>query len=49
MTDEVKQSIQQCLNDGESIRQVAKIEGLSEGTIRYWIKKGKINKCSHII
>jgi DNA-binding CsgD family transcriptional regulator len=41
LTDGVKQRIQQHLNDGKSIRQTAKQEGVSEGSIRYWKKKMK--------
>jgi len=32
--------IQQHLDNGKSNRQVAKLEGTTEGTIRYWIRKG---------
>ena len=34
--------IQQHLDDGKSNRQAAKLEGIAESTIRYWIGKGKL-------
>lgn len=42
LTDDIKENIQQHLDDGESIRQTAKQEGISESAIRYWIKQGKL-------
>jgi DNA-binding CsgD family transcriptional regulator len=43
LTDEIKQHIQQHLDDGKSIRKAAKLEGIAESAIRYSIKQGKIN------
>ena len=36
--------IQQNLDDGKSIRQAAKLEGVAESAIRYQIKQGKLKK-----
>jgi len=34
--------IQKYLNDGKSIRQTARLVGIAESAIRYWINKGKL-------
>jgi DNA-binding NarL/FixJ family response regulator len=44
LADESFQRIQQYLDDGKSIRQTARQEGIAEGTVRYWIKQGKLKK-----
>ena len=36
--------IQKQLDKGINVNQIAKKEKISEGTIRYWIKKGKLKK-----
>ena len=41
ITQEKQQRIQQNLDDGKSIRQTAKLEGVAESAIRYWIGKGR--------
>jgi len=42
ITADMLQHIQQHLDEGISIRQSAKIEGVAESAIRYWIDKGKL-------
>ena len=42
ITDDMKQRIQQYLDDHMSMRQAAKIEGISANAIRYWIKKEEL-------
>jgi DNA-binding NarL/FixJ family response regulator len=44
LTADKIQCIQQHLDDGKSIRQAAKLEGITEGTIRYLIKHGKLKE-----
>ena len=41
---EVIKRIQKKLNTGQSVNSIAKQEGISEGTIRYGIKTGKLEK-----
>lgn len=36
--------IQQALDDGKSIRSIARRKNISESTIRYWIKKGIVKR-----
>ena len=40
----VLERIQIKLNKGESVNSIAKVEGVSEGTIRHAIKQGKLKK-----
>ena len=42
LKEDMLQHIQQQLDIGKSIRQAAKLEGIAESAIRYWIKKGKL-------
>jgi DNA-binding CsgD family transcriptional regulator len=44
LTEETLQRIQQHLDNGNSIRQAAKMEGIAECAIRYWIKKRLLKK-----
>ena len=44
ITDEMLHRIQQYFDDGMSIRQAAKLEGVAESAIRYKIKQGKLRK-----
>ncbi|MDR2970047.1 MAG: helix-turn-helix transcriptional regulator [Tannerellaceae bacterium] len=44
LTDDDLQRIQQYLDDGKSIRKAARLEGATEGAIRYWIRQGKLEK-----
>ena len=46
LTEDMFQRIQQYLDGGVSIRQAAKLEGVAECAIRYWIGKGKLCGCS---
>lgn len=41
---DVLERIQSELNAGNSAYSIAKKEGLSEGSIRYWVKQGKLKK-----
>jgi len=41
---EVLARIQSELDKGKSAYSIAKKEGISEGSIRYWIKKGQLKK-----
>jgi transposase-like protein len=36
--------IQSELNTGKSVYSIAKTEGVSEGSLRYWIKQGQLKK-----
>ena len=40
----VLERIQRELNEGKSAYSIAKKEGISEGSIRYWIKQGQLKK-----
>jgi len=42
LTADMMQHIQQYLDEGISIRQSARIEGIAESAIRYWINKRKL-------
>jgi DNA-binding CsgD family transcriptional regulator len=44
ITEDMSRRIQQYLDDGISIRQAARLEGISEPAIRYWIEKGRLRK-----
>jgi transposase len=44
ITEKMLQHIQQDLNDGMSIRKVAKLVVVSESTIRYLINKGSLKR-----
>jgi DNA-binding NarL/FixJ family response regulator len=44
LTEDMLQRIQQSLDEGKSIRQAAKREGISEHAVRYWKGKGIITK-----
>jgi DNA-binding CsgD family transcriptional regulator len=44
LTEDMFQRIQQHLDDGKSIRQAARLEGLSESAVRYWMGKGRLEK-----
>jgi len=44
MLPERKVRIQKSLDKGLSVNSIAKKEKISEGTIRYWIKKGELKK-----
>lgn len=44
LADDIKQRIQDHLDNGKSIRQTAKLEGITESAIRYAIKQGKLRK-----
>ena len=46
LTTDMLQRIQRHLDDGNSIRQAAKLEGIAESAIRYCIGKGKLRGCS---
>jgi transposase len=41
---DVMERIQSELNKGKSAYSIAKKEGISEGSIRYWIKHGRLKK-----
>ena len=41
---EVLERIQSGMNTGKSVYSIAKEEGVSEGSIRYWIKQGQLKK-----
>jgi transposase len=41
---EVMVRIQSALDEGKSAYSIAKKEGISEGSIRYWIKQGQLKK-----
>jgi transposase len=41
---DVKERIQSELDKGKSAYSIAKKEGISEGSIRYWIKQGQLKK-----
>jgi len=45
ITAELLQRVQQHLDGGKNNREAAKLEGVSEGIIRYWIKNEKLTKC----
>lgn len=45
LTEDMLQRIQQYLDDGKSIRQAARLEGVTESAIRYWKEKGKLELC----
>jgi len=47
LTDDMLQRIQEYLDDGKSIRQAAKLEGIAESAIRYWINKRRLRNCSN--
>ena len=40
----VLERIQSMMNDGKSVYSIAQKEGVSEGSIRYWIKQGVLKK-----
>jgi transposase len=40
----VLERIQSEINKGKSVYSIAKKEGVSEGSIRYWIKQGQLKK-----
>jgi len=40
----VLERIQSEMDKGKSVSSIAKKEGISEGSIRYWIKQGKLKK-----
>jgi DNA-binding NarL/FixJ family response regulator len=42
LTEEMFQRIQQHLDNGKSMREAAKQEGITERAIRYWIAKGRL-------
>jgi len=44
MLPDRKARVQKLINNGISVYRIAKKEKVSEGTIRYWIKKGEIKK-----
>ena len=41
---DVLERIQQEIDKGKSVYSIAKVEGVSEGSIRYWIKQGHLKK-----
>ena len=41
---EVMARIQSALDEGKSAYSIAKKEGISEGSIRYWLKQGQLKK-----
>jgi transposase len=43
---EVRERIQSEIDKGKSVYSIAKVEGISEGSIRYWINKGELKKNS---
>jgi DNA-binding CsgD family transcriptional regulator len=43
-TEDILQRIQQHLDDGKSIRQAARLEGVSESSVRYWRNKERCKK-----
>ncbi|WP_286845122.1 LuxR C-terminal-related transcriptional regulator [Proteiniphilum sp. UBA5346] len=45
LSEEMLQRIQQYLYHGKSIRQAARLEGVTESAIRYWKEKGKLELC----
>lgn len=44
LTVDMLERIQQYLDDGKSIRQAARLEGVSESAIRYWKDKDMLKK-----
>lgn len=44
LTEDMLQRIQQYLDDGKSVRQAAKLEGIAESAIRYWKNKERLRK-----
>jgi DNA-binding NarL/FixJ family response regulator len=44
MLPERRIHIQKLIDNGISVYSIAKKEKISEGTIRYWIKKGELKK-----
>jgi DNA-binding NarL/FixJ family response regulator len=44
LTEDQLQRIQQYLDDGKSIREAARLEGITERAIRYWIDKRRLKK-----
>lgn len=44
---EVLTRIQEKLDEGSSVNSIAKAEGLSEGSLRYAISKGRLKKKNH--
>ena len=44
---DVLERIQLELDKGKSAYSIAKKEGISEGSIRYWVKQGQLKKNSH--
>jgi DNA-binding NarL/FixJ family response regulator len=43
-TEDMLQRIQQYLDNGKSIRQAAKLAGIAESSVRYWINKRRLKK-----
>lgn len=46
LTTDMLKRIQKHLDDGKSNRQAAKLEGIAESAVRYWIGKGALCSCS---
>jgi DNA-binding NarL/FixJ family response regulator len=44
VTEDILHRIQQCLDDDKSIRQAARLTGITESVIRYWTSKGRLKR-----